>query len=219
MDMIVRGEAPSFVLWIDEAHAAEGSVDCPTDTSGDRWSLRRIEAQEGAGLLKTVKQGFKQGAHRIKLVVIEQSAHALPQQAFAAQLGPHRLEQGTAQLLGLLHEKRQHHHRGKDHGEIFHTMAVIVLEVIALIFQRIEGLIFDLRGSRRSRSARPGDPRHRWSSLGRLWSIDRVLDVVQPTGQLDLRFGVAVAIELASVWSCFQSGRFQAGSRYKQDHE
>ena len=92
MARIARGEAPSLVLWIDGAHATEGSADCPPDTSGDRWSLRGIEAQDGTRLLKTVKQGFKQGAHRIKLVGIEQGAHALPQQAFAAQLGPHGLE-------------------------------------------------------------------------------------------------------------------------------
>ena len=57
---------------------------------------------------------------------------------------PHRLEQGTAQLLGLIHQKRQHHHHGKHHREILLAMTVVVLKVIALIFQRIEGLIFDL---------------------------------------------------------------------------
>ena len=42
MDMRGRGEAPSFVLWIDEAHAAEGAVAFPPDTAGDRGSLRRM---------------------------------------------------------------------------------------------------------------------------------------------------------------------------------
>ena len=63
-------------------------------------------SQNGARLLKTVKQGFKQGAHRIKVVSIEQGAHTLPQQTFAAQLGPDGLKQGTTELLGLVHQKR-----------------------------------------------------------------------------------------------------------------
>lgn len=104
---------PSLGLWIDRAHAAEGAAGFLIDTAGDRWSLRGIDAQDGASLLKTVKQGFKQGAHRIKLVGIEQGAHALPQQTFAAQLGPDGLKQGTTELLGLVHQERQHHQHGK----------------------------------------------------------------------------------------------------------
>lgn len=69
----------SLVLWIDGARAAEGPAGVPIDTAGDQWSLRGIDAQDGTRLLKTVKQGFKQGAHRIKVVGIEQRAHALPQ--------------------------------------------------------------------------------------------------------------------------------------------
>jgi hypothetical protein len=92
MDRIAHGEAPSLVLWIDGARAAEGAVAFPPDTAGDRGSLRGIEVQDGARLLKTIKQGFKQGAQRLKLVCIEQGTHTLPSQAFAAQLGPHRLE-------------------------------------------------------------------------------------------------------------------------------
>src|SRR5438093_3465300 len=103
----------SLVLWIDGARAAEGSAGVPIDTPGDQWSLRGIDAQDRTRLLKTVKQGFKQGAHRIKLVGIEQGAHALPQQTFAAQLGPDGLKQGTTELLGLVHQERQHHQHVK----------------------------------------------------------------------------------------------------------
>jgi hypothetical protein len=66
-------------------------------------------------------------------VIIEERSHPLPQAAFAAQFGPHRLEQGTAQLLDLVHSKRQHHQYSKHHGEMLIAMAVIVLVVIALI--------------------------------------------------------------------------------------
>ena len=56
---------------------------------------------------------------------------------------PYRLNRAQ-QLLGLVHQKQQHHHHSKDYREIVHAMAVVVLEVIALIFQRIECLIFNL---------------------------------------------------------------------------
>src|SRR5881628_155252 len=134
----------SLVLWIDGARAAEGSAGVPIDTSGDQWSLRGIDAQDRTRLLKTVKQGFKQGAHRIKLVGIEQGAHALPQQTFAAQLGPDGLKQGTTELLGLVHQERQHHQHGKHDRKMLLAMSVVMLKVIALVFQRIEGLVFDL---------------------------------------------------------------------------
>ena len=45
------------------------------------------------------------------------------------------------------------------------------------------------RGSRRSRSARRTDHRRRRSSLGQLWSIEWVVDVVHRIGRQDLRFG------------------------------
>ena len=50
----------------------------------------------------------------------------------------------TAQLLRLVDQKRQHHHHGKHHGEMLLAMAVVVLKVIALIFQDIARLIFHL---------------------------------------------------------------------------
>jgi len=113
---------------------------------GDRWvrhhtcqgeqrGLRGINAQEGTELLQAIKQGFQQGTHGIKAVVIEQRSHALPQATLAAHLRPHGLEQGTAQLLGLVDQKRQHHHQGKHHREILRAMTVSVLEVVALVFR------------------------------------------------------------------------------------
>jgi hypothetical protein len=92
----------SLVLWIDGARATEGPAGAPRDPAGAQWSLRGIDAQDRTRLLKTVKQGFKQGAHRIQVVGIEQGAHALPQETFAAQRGPDGLQQGTTELLGLV---------------------------------------------------------------------------------------------------------------------
>jgi len=42
--------------------------------------------------------------------------------------------------LDLIHEERQHHKHGKHHREMLIPMPIIVLEVLALVFQRIEWL-------------------------------------------------------------------------------
>src|SRR6266851_5840555 len=94
--------------------------------------------------LIAVKKGFQQLAHRLEVIAIEQRPHALPQQALAPQFRPDRSEEGTAQLLGLVHQKREYHDRGKHHGKILLAMAIVVLKMVALIFQRIERLIFNL---------------------------------------------------------------------------
>jgi hypothetical protein len=93
---------------------------------------------------KAVPEGFPQLVHGLGGIAIEQRPHALPQQALAPQFGPDRSEYGTAQLLGLVHQKREHHDCGKHNRQVLLAMAVVVLKVIALIFQRIERLIFYL---------------------------------------------------------------------------
>src|SRR5215471_7396226 len=110
---------------------------------GHGWRLGGIKAKDGGGLLQTVEQGFEQLPHGCQGIRIEQRAHPLPQQALTAQLCPHRLEQGATQLLGLVDQERQHHEHGKHDRQMLLAMAVVVLKVIALVFERIEGLVFD----------------------------------------------------------------------------
>ena len=86
------------------------------------WRLRGIYRHEGAGLLKAIQEGFEQLAHRYQGIGIKQRAHALPYETLATPLCPQRLEEGTAQLLGLVHQKRQHHQRGKHDGKMLLTM-------------------------------------------------------------------------------------------------
>src|SRR5215471_13538826 len=105
-------------------------------------SLRGIKRHDGAGLLEAIPERFEQLAHGRKGIVIKQGSHSLPEHALAAQLRPHCLEQGATQLLGLVHEERQHHQHGKYDRKMLRAMPIIVLEVIALVFQRIEGLVF-----------------------------------------------------------------------------
>ena len=63
--------------------------------------------------------------HGVQGVIIEERSHPLPQPTFAAQFGPHRLEQRAAQLLDLIHAKREHHQHGKHHGKMLIAMAII----------------------------------------------------------------------------------------------
>jgi len=81
--------------------------------------------------------------HGLQGISIEQRSHLLPQSTLAPELRPPRLEQGAAQLLDLIHEERQHHKHGKHHREMLIPMPIIVLEVLALVFQRIACLILD----------------------------------------------------------------------------
>jgi hypothetical protein len=83
-----------------------------------------MQRKDGGGLLQAVKQGCEQVAHGLQGRVIKQRSPPLPQEAFAAQFCPYRLQQGPTELLGLIHQKRQHHQRGKDNGKML--LAVII---------------------------------------------------------------------------------------------
>ena len=113
---------------------------------GNGGRLRGIHRNDGAELLEAIPESFEQLAHRLKDIVIKQRSHPLPQHALAAQLHPHRLEQGATQLLGLVHQERQHHQHGKHLREMLLAMPVVVLKVIALVFQRNELPRSKLRG-------------------------------------------------------------------------
>jgi hypothetical protein len=88
-----------------------------------------------------VPQGCKQFPHGRKAIGIAQRAPALPEEALAAQLRPHRLEEGTAQLLGVVHHTRAPQQRGTPPGKMLRTMAIGVLNMIALVLQRLAGLV------------------------------------------------------------------------------
>jgi hypothetical protein len=46
-------------------------------------------------------------------------------------------------LQDLIDQERQHHQQGKDRGEVLVAEAVVVAEVVALIFEGVEGLVSD----------------------------------------------------------------------------
>ena len=58
------------------------------------------------------------------------------------QVSARGLKEPTAQLLDLIDQESEHHQAGKDGGQVLLAMTVIVLELIALVFERIESFIF-----------------------------------------------------------------------------
>src|SRR5712691_2400575 len=86
-------------------------------------------------LLRAVQEGFQQRAHGLEGIGIAQRPPALPHQALAAQCGPYGSQEGTATLVGLVHEKRSHPHRGTPHGKMLRAMPGGMLKVVAVRFQ------------------------------------------------------------------------------------
>ena len=67
-----------------------------------------------------------------------------PQRAFASQFFPDGAEEGTTELLRLIHKERQHHEHGKHHRQVLDTVSIVVLEVVSLVLQRVERLVLDV---------------------------------------------------------------------------
>ena len=63
--------------------------------------------------------------------------------SFAALFFQGGLKEGAAQLLSLIDQKGQHHKLHEDHAQILLAWPVIVPEVVTLVFQGVEGFIFD----------------------------------------------------------------------------
>ena len=53
------------------------------------------------------------------------------------------MEERAAHLLYLIHQKGQHHQCDKDAAQMFFAQSVIMIKVISLILERIDGLVFN----------------------------------------------------------------------------
>ena len=81
---------------------------------------------------------FVQFPHRVEQERAKQVPHLFPKRTFIVPpLLPGRLEQRTAPLLRLVHQKDQHHQKRQHHGQVLLAVAVVVLQVITLIFQSV----------------------------------------------------------------------------------
>jgi len=91
----------------------------------------------------------------------------------------------TSQLLSLVNGKSQHHQEGKDNREMLLTMSKVVLEMIALILEGIEGLILDF----------PACPSAPTQSVGIGFADGKVGDPGEMAGGVALDFPVFEEID------------------------
>jgi hypothetical protein len=75
---------------------------------------------------------------------IEAVAQLAPQPGLALGGRQGGLEQPAAALLDLIDQKRQHHQVHEHGAEVLVAVTEVVLEVIALVLEGVEGLVFDL---------------------------------------------------------------------------
>ena len=69
--------------------------------------------------------------------------HSRPQGPVATQLCPGRLKQRAAELLHLVNKKSKQHQVHEDSAQMLFAQAIVMPEVIPLIFQGIEGLVLN----------------------------------------------------------------------------
>ena len=86
----------------------------------------------------------EQGFHGVKDENIEEIAHRCPEFGFRAQPFPQLTKQPRAALLDLVHQKSQQHEQRQDRGEMLLPVAIVMLEMIALVLERIEGFVLNL---------------------------------------------------------------------------
>ncbi len=68
----------------------------------------------------------------------------LPQAFTTSFFLQNRLKKGVSELLYLVDQKGKHHQYGKVDGEVLFAMPVVMFKMIALIFEGVEGFIFNL---------------------------------------------------------------------------
>src|SRR5271166_3890623 len=133
-------------------------VDCAPRTprcfSASRSKATRQSSGIGARLRRIFKdrllwcdasyQSGQQVCHRVKQQCAKVVAKLFPEVALGLHFVPSRLEQGTTQLLNLIYQESQHHQQGQHHRQVLLTVSVVMLQVISLVFQGVEGLILDL---------------------------------------------------------------------------
>ena len=69
------------------------------------------------------------------------------------------LKEGTTALLELIDQEGQHRQHRKDAGQILVAVAVVMFEMVALVFERVEGFVFDF-------PARPASFHNRIDGIG-----------------------------------------------------
>ena len=73
----------------------------------------------------------------------EHGPHLLPKRPLGLVFLPNGAKQRTTHLLNLINQKSQHHQHHQNLTEVLLAQAVIMFEVIPLVFQGVEGLVLN----------------------------------------------------------------------------
>ncbi len=108
-------------------------------------------------------EGFVQLFPAVEDQEPDRTAHLFSQGCITALPTLGGLEARAAQLLDLVHQKRQHHQGRQRIRKVLVTVIVVVFQIVSLVFQRVEGLVFDLPATSRHPCGRrclgsPADP-------------------------------------------------------------
>ena len=161
----------------------------------ERAGLRRIRRGSGQLFRQAVQHHFIQMPLGGEGEVSEVGTQVVPQRTLAAKLLPDGSKQRAAQLLNLIGQKGQHHQHGEHHRQVHFAVSEVVLELIALILERVEGFVLDLPASPAAAGQIPrvvagdlqvGDVR-RMSSAGFLWHRTRCTAGSSPASRGSLR--------------------------------
>ena len=74
---------------------------------------------------------------------VETTAQLSPQAGLALRRRYGGLKQPAAMLLDLIDQKRQHHEVHEHGAEVVVAVTEVVLEVVALVFEGVEGFVLD----------------------------------------------------------------------------
>jgi len=74
----------------------------------------------------------------------EDRAQVFPELSFGNGHFPCGIEKGAAQLLNLVNHESQHHEHHEDPTQVLLAQTVVVLKVVSLVFEGIEGFVFHL---------------------------------------------------------------------------
>src|SRR6266508_1218421 len=96
--------------------------------------------------LKTIvgSHASVQSFHRLKNDGIEEIAQRGPELGLGPESFPQEAEEPTAPLLDLFYCNGEKHEQGQHRRQGLHTVPVVMLEMVTLILERVEGFVFDL---------------------------------------------------------------------------
>src|SRR5208282_5895128 len=89
------------------------------------------------------KHGLVDLLHGTHIELAEDLAEAFPSGPLADALLPRGHKLGTTKLLGLVYQEGEQHQHRQHYRQVLVSMAIVVLEVIALVLQRVERFVFD----------------------------------------------------------------------------